>query len=460
MNTNLNIETHQESDQNEEVFVPRPCIVINPNISFDLESEDEQLPEKKQNTKHQRSAKTSKEQLQVPLEIRSDRQIFFDSLNELFEKCGMEEKEISQATSDNLFVEVGHVVNITQNCFLVQPKTDILMDLENLLFVEFPEQLHSFYQNEGAILSETNQIHRKFFLLGEIEDVFGKLESPFYKLKESKMLRLLRANIAKNTKIYAIENKISKITEKDIYRMKLEKKSDASGQFDQEIDQGYLPVQSNRSEEERDFQKRKKDKRDQPFTNQSDLNMLMNINMFGAGSAKSKHTKPGFGANQGHMMSGYVGQKEKKFRSKRVKSDVKNNRAFSQATTPNVSEFQLNYQHANILPNPNMPAMYANNYQMYNPQSNILQRNLPPQMNTSMTPSHMPNMGLNINNNMMPMNPAMTPMNMPFYYNNINPENLKNLNIPYQPSPNFYTQYQNNLQMPPTNQQNPNEKKS
>ena len=330
-------------EHNEPEEIRKACVIANPNLSFEFESEEETLnPNATANLKTPQTSRVVSGARPIPM----TRETFNLELNATLEQCGISKEEIISAASNDHFVEIGSTENQSRNCFLVKPREEHLMDLDNLLFIEFPASLVSALDPMSGQLASNFEHLKRYLILGEIEDIFGKLESPLYKVRESKLLSMVRERADPGIKVFAIESKISRITESDIRRMKREKKSDASGQFDQEIDQGYALNAGDFSDDEEERKARRlKGKRANPFTPKSDLEMMSRIDMFGKNPIKlEKDASTRYGPKPSRTKR----KSNKRFRSKRVKSEFQNRQLYFGRQAPPPMVFQ---------PNSNVPNM-------------------------------------------------------------------------------------------------------
>lgn len=204
--------------ENEEI-IPRPMMIVDPNLSFEFEEETETPPPHTINFQNQFNLHKKK----IPLVPNPTEDLPLETLHmKLLEDLNITEQEIINAMNTQSFQEIGSLINILPKNFLIRPEANILLNLENLVFIK---------SLENPTL---------FWLLGEVEDVFGNIEDPVYKIKQNSFLTKINSELRVDLKVFAIQTKITQITDEDIHRMKREKKSDASGQYDQEIDQGYI----------------------------------------------------------------------------------------------------------------------------------------------------------------------------------------------------------------------------
>lgn len=228
--------------ENEEI-IPRPMMVIDPNLSFELEEEADTTPSHTINLQNQPNQFNSLKK-KTPFVPNPTEDLPPEILHlKLLENLNITEQEIISAMNTDSFQEIGSLINISPKNFLICPETNLLLNLENLVFIRSLKN------------------HAVFWLLGEVEDVFGNIEDPVYKIKQNSFLSKIHSELSLDLKVYAIQAKIDKITDEDIHRMKREKKSDASGQYDQEIDQGY--IDTNEISFENDDEEEEQQKQDQ-----------------------------------------------------------------------------------------------------------------------------------------------------------------------------------------------------
>ena len=237
-----------EIEQEERDLSKR--VVVDEDISFEIEEEDETECRARNRNVAMQHERTSKQKLlsdqrELARELKAKELAMKSNADlnmELMTACGVEGSEIVSADSENSYILIGKIYSNGVNCVVVKPSDSTILNLENLLFMRRVEARLAL----GSLIEESEPetgifADRKsdFVLLGEVQDVFGQLDDPFYKIKENAYMSRVRYQLEIGLEIFAIQSKMKEITLEDIYRMRHEKKSDASGQKDKETSQGY-----------------------------------------------------------------------------------------------------------------------------------------------------------------------------------------------------------------------------
>ena len=260
----MEMEIEEERDLSKRV-------VVDEDISFEIEEEDETECLTRHRTKPLNQERMNKQKMlsnqrEMAREMKAKELAMKSNADlnmELMTVCGLERSEIVSADSENSYILIGKIYSNGVNCVVVKPSDSTILNLENLLFIRQVANNSS----SGALIEESVQETglfaektSDFVLLGEVQDVFGQLDDPFYKIKENPFMNRVRQGLLIGLEIFAIQSKMNEITMEDIYRMRQEKKSDASGQKDKETSQGY-GFENFSDDETEKTEKRIKDKR-------------------------------------------------------------------------------------------------------------------------------------------------------------------------------------------------------